>query len=90
MPREVMATRRSPTERSMKARRDGKTHPARDDRSVPRLPHERDESADSQQDTGNDIERRGQQAHDDLEAGREDTDLRPVIERVSRRMRQGS
>ena len=39
--------------------------------SVPRLPHERDESSDSQQSEPRAVIR---QAHDDLESGRVDTD----------------
>lgn len=41
--------------------------------ALPRLPHERDESDDSQQDGPRDDIR---QAYDDLMAGQQDTDLR--------------
>lgn len=51
---------------------------------VPRLPHERDESADSQE-----LQEPGQrevmqQASDDIEHGLEDTDRGPVLDRVYR------
>lgn len=66
------------------------TRPRVEGRPAPRLPHERDESADSQADTGNDVERSGQRAYDDIQAGRVDTDLGPVLERVGRRLRRRS
>lgn len=42
----------------------------------PRLPHERDESSDSQTDASPAIQRVGQQAHADLSQGQQDTDRR--------------
>ena len=53
-------------------------------RRVPRLPHERDESADSQE--LQEPEQHGlmQQAHDDLQQGLEDTDRGPVLDKVYR------
>ncbi len=49
------------------------THrPMRDD-ATPRLPHERDESDDSQQ---SDVRREIAQAYDDIMSGQQDTDLR--------------
>lgn len=45
----------------------------------PRLPHERDESADSQTGVDNDVEQVVRQAHDDLQRGLVDTGTGPVI-----------
>jgi hypothetical protein len=50
----------------------------------PRLPHERDESADSQQKATPDS--LGRKALDDVEAGRVDTDRGPVLEELGRRL----
>lgn len=46
----------------------------------PRQPHERDESAASQERQEPSQERVGRQAHDDLERGLTDTDKGPVID----------
>lgn len=51
-------------------------------RVEPRLPHERDESSDSQRDTAADNASIGRQAHDDLKRGLVDTDRAPVVDRV--------
>lgn len=58
------------------------TLPSRQQQPEPRLPHERDESADSQQ-RHPDHERVGRQAQEDVERGMVDTDRGPVIERVN-------
>ena len=50
----------------------------------PRLPHDRDESADSQQRAVPDT--RGRKAHEDIEAGRVDTDRGPVLQELGRRL----
>ena len=50
----------------------------------PRLPHDRDESADSQQQAVPD--ERGRKAHEDMKAGRVDTDRGPVLEELGRRL----
>jgi len=50
----------------------------------PRLPHDRDESADSQQQAAPDAMAR--KAHDDAKAGRVDTDRGPVLEELNRRL----
>lgn len=52
----------------------------------PRLPHDRDESADSQVAAAPGTQSLGQQAHDDVEAGRVDTDRGPVLEELGRRL----
>jgi hypothetical protein len=59
----------------------------RDRAAEPRLPHERDESADSQ--TGSVVQDSlqaevGKKAFDDVRAGRVDTDRGPVIESLRR------
>ncbi|HET9208560.1 MAG TPA: hypothetical protein VFO28_20130 [Burkholderiaceae bacterium] len=59
-------------------------HVARDREREPRLPHDRDESADSQQQAVPDA--RGRKAHDDVKAGRVDTDRGPVLEELGRRL----
>jgi hypothetical protein len=63
------------------------THESRGTQNEPRLPHERDESADSQ--TGDDPNAPGRevgdQAFKDLRAGRVDTDRGPVMDRLYRR-----
>jgi len=60
----------------------GQTKPQRDGESAPKLPHERDESADSQQAHEVSTARVGKQAFDDVESGQVDTDKGPVAERV--------
>lgn len=60
----------------------GKTLPAQDGEAAPRLPHERDQSSDSQQNTQGQAPRVGRQAHEDIERGLVDTDKGPVTDRV--------
>jgi hypothetical protein len=50
----------------------------------PRLPHERDESSDSQDQGVRDVIRQGAR---DIEQGRVDTDRGPVMERIYRRVK---
>jgi len=52
--------------------------------SEPRLPHERDESSDSQESQGGEPTEVGKQAHEDVERGIVDTDRGPVTDRVYR------
>lgn len=59
---------------------------ARDREREPRLPHDRDESADSQVKAAPDPLGKGRKAHDDLQAGRVDTDRGPVLEELGRRL----
>ena len=70
-----MTTRRGRQSRSTRPR--GAAQP-------PRLPHERDESADSQELQEADQRELMQQASDDIEDGLEDTDRGPVLDRVYR------
>jgi hypothetical protein len=57
----------------------GQTTPHVDGELAPRLPHERDESADSQPAAPDAVTH---QAHEDLKRGLVDTDRGPVLERV--------
>jgi hypothetical protein len=50
----------------------------------PRLPHERDESADSQQRGDTQPSEIGRKAFEDIRAGRVDTDRGPVLEELFR------
>jgi hypothetical protein len=52
----------------------------------PRLPHDRDESADSQNKAAPDTRGIGRKAYEDVKAGRVDTDRGPVIEELGRRL----
>ena len=57
---------------------------------VPRMPHERDESADSQapsEPSGRGI---GQVAHEDIERGAVDTDKGPVLDQTYDKVREGA
>ena len=57
---------------------------------APRLPHERDESADSQA-AGEPSQRRmGKAAHDDLERGLVDTDKGPALDKAYDKVREGA
>jgi hypothetical protein len=70
----------------------GKTLPAQGEtqESVPRAPHERDESADSQAAGEPSTRRVGQAAHDDLERGLVDTDKGPAMDRTYDKVREGA
>lgn len=82
-----MTSRRNPN------RKPGRTTPAQGEttaaREVPRLPHERDLSSDSQ--VGGEASGRkvGAQAHQDLERGLTDTDKGPVMDRTYKRVQSG-
>lgn len=75
--------------------RSGKTRVslATDEAPSPRQPNERDESADSQQGQQGAPRARIRQAHDDLAAGRQDTDCRnraaEIVKRNTERARNG-
>jgi hypothetical protein len=72
-------------------RRRGMTVPVQGERQerAPRLPHERDESADSQSTGTAAPPRIGELAHDDLERGLVDTDKGPVLDQAYEKMRKG-
>jgi hypothetical protein len=61
---------------------DGKTQVQQDGEAVPRLPHERDESSDSQRNQDGGAPDIGKRALDDVERGVVDTDRGPVTDRV--------
>jgi len=63
---------------------DGNTIPQQGGESKPRLPHERDESSDSQEGQGGEPPEVGKRAHEDVERGVVDTDRGPVTDRVYR------
>ncbi|MDQ0588941.1 hypothetical protein [Variovorax paradoxus] len=50
--------------------------------SAPRLPHERDESSDSQETQDGQPPEVGRKGHEDIERGRVDTDRGPETDRV--------
>jgi len=60
----------------------------RDRVGEPRLPHERDESADSQVPSTSQRSDIGRKAYDDVVAGRVDTDRGPVLEELFRKKLQ--
>lgn len=55
----------------------------------PRMPHERDESADSQSPGAASAQRIGQIAHDDVVEGQPDTEKGPVMDAVYERQKDG-
>ena len=69
----------------------GKTRPAQGPvrQPAPRVPHEHDESADSQSDGEPSAQRTGRLGHDDLERGLVDTDKGPELERANRQLSDG-
>jgi hypothetical protein len=70
----------------------GRTLPAQGPRQqpVPRMPHERDESSDSQAGAEPSGQRMGTIAHDDLERGLVDTDKGPVLDQTYDKVREGT
>lgn len=85
-----MTSRKRPDGGGGTARR-GNTVPAQGETQdrVPRMPHERDESADSQAAQESSGERVGRQAHEDVERGLVDTDKGPVIDQAYDKLREG-
>ncbi len=57
---------------------------------VPRMPHEHDESADSQAADETSGRRVGQAAREDVERGRVDTDTGPVLDQTYDKVREGA
>lgn len=70
----------------MNEKRSGRTHSAIDTKPVPRLPHERDESSDSQID--DEVRPIMRQAHDDVVAGRVDTDRGVPMQEAYQRQKE--
>ncbi len=60
--------------------KEGDTRMVQDGKVAPRLPHEHDQSTDSQQYTSDEPPKVGQQAHKDLKRGLVDTDRAPVTD----------
>ncbi len=58
--------------------------------SVPRMPHEHDESSDSQSSREPSGKRLGKIAHDDLEKGLVDTDKGPALDEAYDKVREGA
>lgn len=71
----------------MSGRRSGQTRSATETGPTPRLPHEHDESSDSQ--TGG-VRPIIKQAHDDLASGKVDTDRNLPMQRAYERQKDGS
>ena len=57
---------------------------------VPRMPHERDESADSQGASEPSGQQMGRIAHEDIERGVVDTDKGPVLDQTYDKVREGA
>ena len=74
---------RAPARPAKKLDRAG-THAARDGQREPRLPHERDESSDSQAVENDDARKVMRQAASDVDRGLVDTDRGAVTERLAR------
>ncbi|MBC7956002.1 MAG: hypothetical protein H7Y33_09060 [Cytophagales bacterium] len=72
----------------MNPKRSGRTSPSIEQEPVPRLPHERDESSDSQ--IGGEPRPIIQQAHDDVMAGRVDTDRGVPMDQAYKRQKQAA
>ncbi|MDR6534970.1 hypothetical protein [Variovorax soli] len=80
--KQAMASKKAPakTDRPKDAG-DGRTQVEQGGESAPRLPHERDQSSDSQQNQGGSAER-GRKGMEDVERGVVDTDRGPAADRV--------
>ena len=61
---------------------DGKTKVEQDGETAPSLPHERDQSSESQKNPGGKPTEVGKQAFKDIESGAVDTDRAPVTDKV--------
>ena len=64
----------------------GQTKVEQGGESAPRLPHERDQSADSQTPTDGEPTEVGKQAHEDVERGLVDTDRGPVLDKLRKKL----
>jgi hypothetical protein len=79
-----ISSRRRQDEPKAQDRR-GKTLPTQE--RVPRMPHERDESADSQSADESSGKRMGDIARDDIERGLVDTDKGPALQETYEKLR---
>ena len=62
----------------------GRTKPQQWGRRAPRLPHEHDESSDSQELPSDSTDKSMQRAAEDVARGLPNTDLGPVFDRIAR------
>lgn len=71
---------------------EGNTVTAQGENQAPkaRMPHERDESADSQSAEAANVRRIGEIAHDDVVEGQPDTDKGPVLDAAYERQKDGA
>jgi hypothetical protein len=78
--------------RTRKPKRQGDTVPVRGEtrERVPRMPHEHDESADSQSSSEPSGRAIGQAAYEDVERGVVDTDKGPVLDQAYDKLREGA
>jgi hypothetical protein len=78
--------------KNRKPKRQGDTVPVRGgtQERVPRMPHERDESADSQSSSEPSGRAMGKAAHEDVERGVVDTDKGPVLDQTYDKVREGA
>jgi len=90
MPKEIQSPDEDAAASGPDAR--GNTIPAQGETQdrVPRMPHERDESADSQEADEPSAKRLGKIAHDDLEKGLVDTDKGPPMDKAYDKVREGA
>ncbi len=65
----------------------GNTHSTKDDQDTPRMPHEHDESADSQDSQPREVIR---QAHRDVSRGLKDTDKGPPMDEAYKKQSGGA
>ena len=78
-----MASKKAPAKTDpLKDAGGGKTKVEQGGESAPRLPHERDQSSDSQENQDGSAPEVGRQALEDVERGLVDTDRGPVTDRV--------
>ena len=84
-----ISSRRRPDDAKAQGRQ-GDTRPAQGpaQEPVPRMPHERDESADSQGADEPSGKRMGEIAHDDIERGLVDTDKGPMLNETYEKLRE--
>ncbi|MGJ7581462.1 hypothetical protein ACSFA3_14875 [Variovorax sp. RHLX14] len=61
---------------------DGRTKVEQQGQTAPNLPHERDQSSESQKNPGDEATEVGKQAFKDVESGAVDTDRAPVTDKV--------
>lgn len=87
-----MPSRRRQATESKPQPQKGETIPVQGEtqHGAPRLPHERDESAQSQASAEPSGRRMGQAAYDDLERGLVDTDKGPVLDKTYDKVREGA